>query len=231
MEPNDSLLAALLVHAPDLLLPYLEPVRLDYGIVLAEPTQELRYVYFPRSCIVSATCAMNDGSNAEVAAIGREGLVGLAALLGGRNALMRYVVQIGGCAFRLERHRLEAALEEVPAARALCLRYVQAFLGQVIQLVACSTYHPVEARLSRRLLMLHDRIGSDKLPLTHDAMAESLGVRRATVTLAAQKLQAVDLIRCRRGSFQILNRDRLKATCCECYQAISVYYADVRLTS
>jgi len=128
-------------------------------------------------------------------------------------------VHITGSASRIERSRFRTAFEARPALRRLCLLYYEALVAQILQSVACNALHSVEARFCRRMLMLHDRIGRDEIRLTHQALAEMLGVQRSTLTVVAQTLQHEGLIRYQRGLIEILDRAGLEAAACECYAA------------
>ncbi len=208
------------------LLARAERVRLERGQVLFEAGEELRHAWFPESCVVSLAVAMRDGASSEAATVGREGMVGLMAALSSHRALSRAVVRVPGEASRLPADALRAAFEANPRVRLRCLCYVDALLAQVLQSAACSALHPVEARLSRWLLQLEDRIGDapSGLPLTHDFLAEMLGAHRTTVTLAARALQRAGLIAYRRGQVAVLDRPGLEAAACECYAAIREQY-------
>ena len=157
------------------------------------------------------------GDTVEVGSIGCEGMVGLPVFFGGGRSTSGVRVQIAGDAERMEASVLQREIARTPGLRRLLNLYAQAFMSQVSQSTACNRLHAAEERLARWLLICRDRIGRDDIPITHEAMAMMLGVRRATVTEAAGALQQRGLIRYRRGVITIIDRERLEAASCECY--------------
>jgi DNA-binding MarR family transcriptional regulator len=147
-------------------------------------------------------------------------MAGLPVHLGTDRSTCRLIVQIGGDADRMDAGALEREIAGLPELRRLLLLYTQAFVTQLAQSTACNRLHPAERRLARWLLICRDRLGRDELPITHDAIAHMLGVRRATVTEAAGDLQRRGMIRYRRGLVTILRRDRLEAAACDCYRIV-----------
>ena len=225
LELGSSLLAALEPEDFRKLAAYLTLVELRHGEVLFDWGEEFRHVYFPHDGIVSLVVTMREGHTLEAGIVGREGVLGFAAALGERRSLTRDVVQAPGRASRLEVVQLEAALAAAPGLRRLCLCFVQALFGQIVQAVACNALHPAEARLCRWLLMFQDRRGGGTtLNLTQDYLAEMLGVQRTTVSLIAGKVQQAGLIRYRRGVIEILDRAGLERASCECYAAVRDHY-------
>jgi len=191
-------------------------VRLVQGEVLFDPDERPNHVYFPLTGMISLVAPMNDGAAVEVATIGPEGAVNLIQGLGTGCVFWRAIVQIPGEALRIERARLQAIRAGSEAMRAVVGRYTEAFLVQILQLVACNALHAVEARLARWLLASRDCVGDDRLPLTQEFLAEMLGVNRTTVTQAARDLQRAKLIAYRRGQVRILDRAGLEHAACEC---------------
>jgi CRP-like cAMP-binding protein len=211
------------------LAPHLERVQLAQGDVLFDSGDELGHLWFPETSVVSLTIAMVEGGSSEAATIGREGAVGLLAALSSRLAISRAVVRVPGGALRLRAPVLQAVFDASPQVRHRCLCYVDALLGQVLQSSACSALHTVEARLCRSLLQLEDRMGEDgSLPMTHDFLAQMLGVHRTTVTLAAGILQRTGVIDYARGRVTVLDRAQLEAMSCECYAVIRDLYRRLR---
>ena len=222
--PPNAFLAALGREDLHRLRPHLRAVHLDRGTVLAEPGAELDHVLFPLGCLVSQTVPMADGGSAETSTIGRESAFGLLAALGSRRATTHSFVQIAGAAERLPVSVLREAFAAGPALRGLCLAHAEMQLNQALRLSACNALHPAEARLARWLLMVQDRVGGDALHLTHDFLAEMLGVQRPTVTVVARTLQGGGLIRYRRGTVVVLDREGLEEAACECYAAVRAEY-------
>ncbi len=201
------------------LLRLMVPVTLGIKTVLFEPGQAIEAVHFPLNGVVSLVTPLQEGSVVEVATIGNEGIVGVPLVTGGGLAV-RAISQVPGAALRLS---ASAFLHEVSTSepfRVLTARYLQALFGQISQAAACNRLHTNEERLSRWLLMSHDRVGVDDFAITHEFLGQMLGSRRATVTLSAGILQAAGLIRYRRGHVTILDREGLEGVSCECYAVI-----------
>ena len=201
-----------------LLNPFLKPVLLKQGHVLYEQDHQVPYCYFPTEGMVSLVAVLEDGSSLELAAIGREGVVGAALAKGTGKAAMRAIVQVAGKGSRVEARHFRAALLESASLRAVMGEHDEALLAQLVRTVACNAVHPAEARLCRWLLMVRDRVDSDVVQLTQEFLGQMLGVQRTTVTLVARSLQSVGLIRYRRGYIEILDRDGVEEAACECYE-------------
>ncbi len=214
---DNRLLAALPDEELERLRPDLEEVKLETGAILTDAEQPFSHVYFPHDSVVSLVSLMDDGRVAETATIGREGVAGFEAMLHGETAYNRQTVQVTGRASRIEFGRMVHIVEELRHLRLVMSCYVQAFIAQVLQSVACNGLHSVDVRCGRWLLMTHDRVGKDSFPLTQQFLAEMLGVHRPTVTVAARMLQQAGLIRYSRGVVTILDRAGLENAACECY--------------
>ncbi|HKR00691.1 MAG TPA: Crp/Fnr family transcriptional regulator [Pyrinomonadaceae bacterium] len=202
------------------LLPNLESVALPPGEKLYKSGDAIEHVYFPGDGLVSLVTHMNDGTTVEVGLIGRDGMVGIPVLLGDDIAFEEAIVQIEGSAMRMKSGVFKDGLKRNhnPLLTQLLL-YTRALMRQVGQTAACNRIHTVEERLSRWLLMCHDRLEADELPLTQEFISNMLGTRRASVGTAATGLQTEGLIRYSRGHISILDRKGLEETSCECYQA------------
>src|ERR671919_785215 len=224
-RPKNRLLAALPDEALSSLRPHLRTVHLLRGSVLCETDEPLRRVYFPEAGAVSLLSVFEDGTTAEMATVGREGVVGIGALLGGQHAFGRHVVPVSGSALAVEASRFQSALRENRALRGACETYAQAFLAHLLQNVACNAIHRVEQRCARWLLMCDDQAEGDTFELTQEYLAEMLGVRRSTVTVVAGTLQRAGLIHYRRGAITVLDRRGLETTACDCYQIVRDTYA------
>ena len=164
---------------------------------------------------------MEDGRAIEVATIGDEGMVGLPLLVGAKTMANRMIVQVSGEALRLSAEALEEEASRDSPMRRFLVLYHTAFLAQVSQAVACNGLHSVHQRCCRWLLMTQDRAHSDVFPMTHEFLAEMLGVRRSTVSEVLKPFQEEGLIRYSRGKFTVLDREGLKAGTCECYRRIN----------
>jgi CRP-like cAMP-binding protein len=216
---NEILLA--LPHAErDRLMPDLEFVRLKLHQVLHDPGETLKSGYFCNSGLLSILNIMLDGRTVEVGLIGKEGFLGVPLIAGFRTSNTRAVVQGEATAFRVDAGTLRAALRQSPQLERLLQRYSQLLGLQVAQVATCNLLHEVDERLARWLLMSQDRIGSESLPLTQDFMAQMLGTRRSSVTVAAGTLQKAGLIAYKRGSVTVLDRNGLEDGACDCYSQL-----------
>jgi len=219
-KPRNRLLAALPHEVLSSLRLHLKPVSLPRGRVLCEGDEPLRRIYFVEVGAVSLMSVFEDGTTPEMATVGREGMVGIGALLGGEHALGRYVVPVAGFALAMETSRFQDALRESPELRAACEAYAQAFVGHLLQNVACNAAHTEQQRCARWLLTCRDQAEHDTFKLTQEYLADMLGVRRSTVTVVAGTLQQAGLIHYRRGAIKVLDRLGLEAAACECYRII-----------
>jgi CRP-like cAMP-binding protein len=220
----NRLLAALEPKDFAALEPYLEIVHLTRGQVLYGAGEPLHFTYFPHDAVISLVNDMEDGGTVEIAVFGREGVCGLLAELATREAFGRYVVQISGSASRMAFERLNEVRNALPNLRRLIMNYSQVLLMHTFQAVSCNAVHPVEARCCRWILSLHDRADGDTLPLTHEFLAEMLGVQRLTVSEVTRSLQDKGLIQQGRGMITVVDRPALQQAACECYAVIRQKY-------
>lgn len=199
----------------------LELVLLSSRTVLHESDQDIDYVYFPTSCIVSLL-SRADGAmgSIEVGVVGQEGVVGLPAFLRVGRSGLRSIVQVSGEAWRLRAKEVHRLAGPESALHARLLRYTHLFLCQVAQTVACNSLHSVEKRLCRWLLAMQDRSGLACFSLTHEFLAGMLGVRRASVNEAARRLRRAGLIRYGGGRLTVVDRPGLEAAACGCYRLV-----------
>ena len=224
-RPKDNrLLAALPEESLQALLPFLEKVPLPLGTVVYESGGEQRFVYFPTSSIVSLLYVLADGSSAEIAVTGNEGLVGISLFMGGETTPSRAVVQSAGHGYRLKGEVLRKEFESGGVLQHLLLRFTQALITQMTQTAVCNRHHTVDQQLCRWLLLSLDRLPGNELVMTQELIANMLGVRREGVTEAAGKLQDEGLIRYSRGHITILDRAQLEARVCECYGVVKKEY-------
>jgi len=202
------------------LLPLMEFVRLKLHQVLHEPGEVIRSGYFLNNGLGSLLTTHPDGKTVEVGLTGNEGFLGLPVIFGFKTSALRVVTQGEGTAYRVEVDTLLKMLPRCPELEKQLQRFSMLLGMQSTQLAACNRLHDVVERLARWLLMSHDRIGSDALPLTQEFLAQMLGSRRASVTEAAGALQKEGAIEYSRGRVSILNRGRLEESACDCYLAI-----------
>lgn len=219
LRTRNRLLAALPPAEFDRLAPRLEPVALELSRVLFRPEEEISHVYFPVTAIVSLLTNLEDGTGMEVGLVGREGMVGVSAVLGGSETKVA-TVQGEGEALRLRADAVREEFNRGGALQAQLLRYTHALMTQISQTAVCNVRHNLEGRLARWLLMYHDRRDSDEFSLTHEFIANMLGVRRAGVTEIAVRLQERGFIRYNRGHVTVLDRAGLEQFACECYPVV-----------
>ena len=217
---QNFLLAALTTPEQERLFAQLELVPMRLGEVLYESGSALSHVYFPTSCIVSLLYVMEDGSSAEIAVVGTEGLVGVALFMGGETTPSRAVVQSAGFAYRLAGAGMKQEFIRGGSMQHLMLRYTQALLTQMAQTAVCNRHHSVDQQLCRWLLLSLDRLPANELKMTQELIANMLGVRREGVTEAAGNLQNAGLIRYSRGRITVLDREKLEQRVCECYAVV-----------
>ncbi len=217
--PN-CLLAAIQTKEYASLFAGLERVTLSCGEVLYEPGERMRHVYFPSDSLVSLLSVIDKCRALEVGLVGRDGVVGGRLALGLAASSTRALVQGTGTALRISAARFVHGLERAPGFRRAVLLFTDALMNQVAQSAACNHFHLIEARLARWLLMTRERLPTSQFRLTHDFLADILGVRRVSVTAAAGALQRRGLIRYRRGTITILDQRGLEAACCSCYEQV-----------
>jgi CRP-like cAMP-binding protein len=224
-EPGgNQLLGSLPLSELQRWLPHLEPVCLHAGQVLVESGSTPAFVHFPTTAVVSLMSMTRDGASAELAVVGREGVVGIALFMGGNAMPSQALVQASGRAFRLRAQALRSELQSAGPLLGMLLRYTQSMIAHVAQTALCNRYHSIDQQLCRRLLLGLDRSATDELAMTQEGAAGLLGVRREGVTAAALKLQHAGVIRYRRGHICVLDRERLEQRACECYAAAKKEY-------
>lgn len=221
---QNRLLARLPAEEQLRLLPHLTPVSLNFGKVLYLPREEIDFVYFPVRAVVSGLAIMEDGTPIEVVTVGNEGMVGLPVCLGVGTSSHQFMVQVAGNAVRMRADVLQAEFARGGALQKLLALYQAFRLAQVAQSVACNGLHTVQQRCCRWLLTTSDQVRSDEFPITHELLAQMLGVRRATVTDVLAPLQLRGLIRNGRGRIFLLNRAEMEGACCECYHRVREEY-------
>ncbi len=221
---TNRLLAALEPQDFAHLEPHLEIVKLQQRQVLCEAGDPMRHAYFPHDTVISLLAVMKDGSSAEMSICGREGVSGLINASVTRQSFGRYVVQLTGTASRIDIDTMNEAINARPNLQRLMRHFMEATMSRILQSVACNAIHSVEARCCRFVLMLHYRIDQDVLPITHEFLAERLGVQRSTVSTVMGKLQTRELIKQGRGGIVVTDPSRLEEAACECYGRVREVY-------
>jgi CRP-like cAMP-binding protein len=201
-----------------------EAVSLELGEVIYESGDKLSHLYFPTTSIISMLYIMENGGTAEIGIAGNNGLVGYALFMGGDTTTSRAIVQIAGNAVRLKSADAKKAFAEGGRFQELLLRYTQSLITQISQTAVCNRLHSLEQQLCRWLLINHDQLISNELIMTQELIANMLGVRREGVSVAATHLQSRGVIKYVRGTISILDREKLEAEACECYQVVMDEY-------
>jgi CRP-like cAMP-binding protein len=217
---QNTLLTALPPQERNRLLARMEQVSLGLKDVLYERNRPITHVHFPLTGVCSMVVVMSDGLGVEAGTVGNEGMVGLPVYLGADTSPHRAFSQVPGDTLRMRAKDFKDELARGGQLNDVLRRYNQALMNQMAYSVACNRLHSVEERMCRWLLMTHDRVSADQFPLTQEFLAQMLGVRRPSVTVVAGVLQKAGLIAYTRGRVVVLDRPRLEAASCECYQVV-----------
>jgi hypothetical protein len=180
----------------------------------------MRHVYFPTDSIISLQYVMENGASTAILVVGNEGLMGITLFMGGESTPSRSLVQSAGYAYRLPRRRVQEEFSRHGQLLVLMLRYTQALITQMAQTAVCNRHHSIDQQLCRWLLLSMDRLHGSRLTMTQEFIGNMLGVRREGVTQAASKLQQLGVISYKRGLITVLDRPRLEAASCECYEVV-----------
>jgi CRP-like cAMP-binding protein len=222
-SPN-RLLASLVPADFELLRPHLKPVQLEHEAVLFVAGAKFDRVYFPHSGIISLVVELSEGRAIEAAMIGRDSMLGATAAMDGATSLNKAIIQLGGFGETLDVAPFRMVAEKSLRLRTTLLHHEQVLFAQAQQSAACNAAHTVDARMARWLLRARDLSGSDTLALTQEFLAQMLGVRRSSVSPAANALQQAGLIRYARGRIVILDLQGLQRASCECYGIVKGHY-------
>lgn len=216
---ENCLLKAISENDLERIKPHLELTELCLGDVLYLPDEKIEYVYFPQSIVASVVNTLENGSSIEVGIIGREGIVGAEVVLNDETARREVNIQLAGRGFKMKTEAFQAEFERCGQFRKQILFFVGSYLSQITQNSACFSFHAIEQRLCRWLLMFDDRAHTDELRLTQEFIALMLGVHRPSVSKNANKLQKKGFISYNRGKITILDRKGLEDCSCECYRS------------
>ena len=217
--PQNRLLAALPFEEWEHWAPDLEPVDMQANQILCEPGKQPAYMFFPTTAVVSLSYTTEDGASSEIAVVGNDGVVGISLFTHGSNTPSQAMVQSAGQGYRLRAQLAKNVISRAGPMLDILLRYSQSMIDQVTQTAVCNRHHSIDQQLCRRLLLSLDRLNSNDLLMTHEMLANALGVRRESITEAALKLQQAGVIRYSRGHITVLERDGLERRSCECYMA------------
>jgi CRP-like cAMP-binding protein len=229
-RPKNRLLAALSADDFDRLLPHFNTVPLRGGQLLQTNGEAIRYVYFPNGGVASIATVLLDGTTLAAATVGDEGVVG------GEAMLSPDAISFGDAQMRVpdtnaERMSVEAFRQAIAASgtfRDLFGRYLHALIAKLMQGAACRARHSAQQRCAKWLLMTHDRMGAEEFSLSHETLADMLGIQRPTVSTVAAAFQRSGLIRYTHGRVKVLDRQGLEAVTCECYPLERVLLDRVR---
>jgi CRP-like cAMP-binding protein len=220
-RPSNRLLSALAAEDYAQLAPHLRTVKMELGATLGYGSSGNNFAYFPTTSVISLICDMENGATAEVALAGNDGLLGTSLFLGGGTAASRAIVGISGEALRLDARILKEQFARCYSFQRILLRYTETLISQISLTAACNRMHKLEKRFCRWLLLIHDRATSDEFVMTQEFIANMLGGRRETVTVAAGHLQDAGLIQYTRGRLKIMDRAGLENSVCECYRPVA----------
>jgi len=221
---DNGLLAQLHGEEPHRILPHLQLARLKFSEIVYKPVEVITHVYFPTTSVVSMVRQVGDGTFVEVSVVGNEGLVGLPVFLGAKDSADRAVVQFAGDAWKVPTEAIQEEFNRAGRFHDVVLRYINFLLLHLAQTASCNRHHSGSERLSRWLLMMHDRVVGDSLQMRQEFLAWMLGVTTGTVSLAAIELQDAGLIEYRRGKIIISDRKRLEEKACSCYRIVKGHF-------
>jgi CRP-like cAMP-binding protein len=217
---DNQLLSSLSSTERARLLPAAQCISLSAGQVL-DQSRELRdHIYFPTTAVISWFYTTRDGSIAEIYPVGNDGLIGLSLLLGGDTNPYRAVVQISGNALRIPAMLMQTEFARGGQFQRVILLYTQGLMTRISQRAVCNCLHSVEKRLCHWLLVCHDRVERSEILMTQEYIANMLGGRRESITVAAGRLQEAGLIHYSRGHISVVNRGGLEELVCECYRTV-----------
>ncbi|MDP9238022.1 MAG: Crp/Fnr family transcriptional regulator [Chloroflexota bacterium] len=221
---SNHILSSLPPEDYERIVPDLKAVPLKSHLSLHEPGDLMPYIYFPHTGVISMLTVMESGVAVKIASIGNEGMADLFGFLGLHESQTRLLIQVPGTAMRMDSERFRAHIDQMPVLRRLVGYYAASLFGLVAQSAACNRMHPMVERLARWLLMTHDRVDAASFPMTHQFLSDMLGVRRPSVSVAAESLQAAGLITYHRGTITVLDRAGLEGASCECYRLIRAWF-------
>ncbi|MBU6452388.1 MAG: helix-turn-helix domain-containing protein [Cyanobacteria bacterium REEB67] len=230
LSPRNLLLRRLPLKVVDAVLKSAELVHLDQGDPIYEPDQEILYVDFPETGVMSMVAVMDNAPRVEIATIGNEGMLGISAVFGVYTNAEQTFCQVNGTAHRLDRSTFIGLVDQFPELKAICQRYIIVLFNQISRNSGCFRSHSTEQRCARWLLLTEDRCGKSTFGLTQEFLSIMLGVSRTGVNAAAGALSKAGLIKYVRGKVTIVDRPNLKLASCSCYDLMNEYYARIILS-
>ncbi|MEP6802828.1 MAG: Crp/Fnr family transcriptional regulator [Acidobacteriota bacterium] len=229
--PKNHLLASLSAKDFKRIEPLLQPIRFEIRQPLHEPGKAITDVYFPLNGVASLVTTMEDGATVEAATVGNEGMVGLPMFFATGTVSLEAFVQVAGHALRMKASAFRNEIKNGGPLFNIIQHYTQTLLTLIAQSAACNRLHSLRQRCARWLLMTHDRVDGDDFFLTQEFLSMMLGVRRATVTVAAGELREEGLIAYRQGRIEIIDREGLEGVACECYGVIRRHFDRLAMIS
>jgi CRP-like cAMP-binding protein len=225
MPSRNLLLAAFPTEVRDRLAKRWKIVDLKRGEILHHPCEKIEVLYFPLDCLISVTILLADGGTAEAGIVTSHDMAGLNAVIGeSKTNHTQYICQVRGSAVHIAAETLRHEFNTDAHARDVVLRFAQAYIAQLSQNAVCNSVHSIEQRLCRWILDCRIRLQTDELQMTHDYIAAMLGVRRASVSESAKKLQERGLIKTNRGCLSVLDANGLGKMSCECFEVVRREY-------
>lgn len=222
---QNQILSSLSPASLERLRPDMEPIDLPHATPVFHAYQPITHVYFPERAMASFMATTAGGGSSEIGVVGGEGAAGLEVLMGVDESPHECVMQVPGHGYLIRRDALRREFKRGGKMHDVVLLFMHKLMTQVSQITLCNRLHTLEERLSRWLLMCHDRIDGDRISLTQELLALMLGVRRESVTLAAGNLQANGALQYSRGRIQVIDRTGLERASCECYSIVKTEYA------
>jgi CRP-like cAMP-binding protein len=217
---TNTLLAAQREEVFEEILPYLESVSLAGGDYIYQPGDQIDFIYFPETAVISEFQILEDGRTIEIAMTGNEGILGLLSIYNSGQASNWTQVSVGGTASRINSRIFEKKIARHPSFQRMLFEYINNYVTQISQRSVCNSYHVIEQRFCSWLLMMQDRKKTDRLPLTQEQIARSLGVHRPSLTHIAQHLRSKKIIDYVRGKIYIIDREELEKSACPCFSEI-----------
>lgn len=221
---KNRLLQHLPTHVLKRLQPDLEPVMMESKQIVHKPGEEIKFLYFPLTCMISVTVTI-EGKTVEAGAVGSREVAGINAFMGGSETTeTEYIVQVPGEALKIAAAPLKAEFDNNADVRSVMLKYTQAMIAHISRNVGCNRVHDLDQRCARWLLEVSDRMQSLEFSLTQEFISEMLGVTRSSVTRSSVKLKETNIIDYSRSHIRILDLPALEAQSCKCYFALRDEY-------